>query len=380
MRFVFSYFIFKNILTPEILMRKYFLLTLAAFLISVLFPSHARANEGIAEGFDLSEYLNVFMPRSNQFTVDGYGSGITEIIWGVKEGLTLNENCTAKCALLKDEEAVMEFPLTGSDMFAYIKNPYATQTPVNPGTDPDDDLNDNPGVTPTGPQGPYVIAITFLDTDAYDILCSQPGTYTIVIPAGAFKHGDELSLEFRKQYIGKGKEKPVDINPEYTFTPAEGEWNGNLETITLEIKDAVGLGYSGMGTARLEGPASKLPRNKSYPKVNDGQSVTWSFHSPTNPIDWVDGEYTLTIAKNTLTMNTSKFNGENKQGNIGKIEAKWTLATKITGIINGIAEAENYSVMTQDGIEILKAASRDELNSLDAGLYIINGRKVLIRN
>ena len=51
-----------------------------------------------------------------------------------------------------------------------------------------------------------------------------------------------------------------------------------------------------------------------------------------------------------------------------------------TGIINNIYnKTENVDVYTIDGIKRLSKASVNEINALPKGIYIINGKKIIIK-
>ncbi|WP_257898997.1 hypothetical protein [Hoylesella nanceiensis] len=51
-----------------------------------------------------------------------------------------------------------------------------------------------------------------------------------------------------------------------------------------------------------------------------------------------------------------------------------------TGIINNIYnKTENVDVYTIDGIKRLSKASINEINALPKGVYIINGKKIVIK-
>lgn len=51
-----------------------------------------------------------------------------------------------------------------------------------------------------------------------------------------------------------------------------------------------------------------------------------------------------------------------------------------TGIINNIYnKTENVDVYTIDGVKCLSKASVNEVNALPKGIYIINGKKIVIK-
>ena len=51
-----------------------------------------------------------------------------------------------------------------------------------------------------------------------------------------------------------------------------------------------------------------------------------------------------------------------------------------TGIINNIYnKTENVDVYTIDGIKRLSKANLNEINALPKGIYIINGKKIIIK-
>lgn len=88
-----------------------------------------------------------------------------------------------------------------------------------------------------------------------------------------------------------------------------------------------------------------------------------------SPVPTEIGEYTLNIFEGAITVDN--------QGS-PEITKKYNLLT--TGI-NGIAADANgkYNVMTIDGRIILKDADASQAKQLEKGIYIINGKKALVR-
>ncbi len=87
------------------------------------------------------------------------------------------------------------------------------------------------------------------------------------------------------------------------------------------------------------------------------------------------GDYTWTIPENSI--NAVKKDGT-QVTNTG-INFCWSIR-KSGGVSEAFAEdVTSFNVYSADGVAILKGATRDELNTLGKGLYIINGRTFIIR-
>ena len=293
--------------------------------------------------FELDPYISNYYPAQSDFTSKDWEAGMTQIVWRVASGLNFNSNA-GNGLLYKNGVQIASFSLS----------------------DPE---------TVDSQEG--VMAFYFDES-----LVSGSGQYSILLPEGAFTKDGSDSAVFIKHYEFTADAPVVEVNPEYTFTPAEGLWTDGLNIITLALKDVEYLNYDS-GRATLEGP-NGLKRTKSYPSAGDIQigsrdcnTLTWDFTNKNNPINWVSGEYTLTIPKGTLNVNDASY--QDGEGNVGEIIGKWTLAINTGICIAGIEDADIYNVYTLGGTAVILNGTREALLKLDAGMYIINGKTVIIR-
>ncbi len=85
------------------------------------------------------------------------------------------------------------------------------------------------------------------------------------------------------------------------------------------------------------------------------------------------GDYTLVIPWTALTLGT-QFNADGYKGQ----EVAYTIVT--TGVEDiEIAGSAAFDVYNLQGIKVLSGASREALNNLPRGLYIVNGEKVYVK-
>ncbi len=111
------------------------------------------------------------------------------------------------------------------------------------------------------------------------------------------------------------------------------------------------------------------------PLSEENPTYTWTLHFNTDA-DWgysaamyqKAGTYTLSLPNNTFMLDGEPMNG---------VDFVYTYTVVPTGVA-AIDAAESYVVYTIDGRLVYNGAEKSDINSLDAGLYIINGKKVMI--
>lgn len=164
------------------------------------------------------------------------------------------------------------------------------------------------------------------------------------------------------------------------ITPAEGEVE-SLSTITLEFDSEVGnINYDNLVTiTNADGEETTCAMDFDWENYNLAViSVT--------PEITEDGTYTLVIPERTIFSMESNFgfvdDHNNPEGDLYNPELVYVYTigeggTSITGIkadANG-----NVKVYTIDGVYVGEGAAAETINSLPAGVYIINGTKVAIK-
>lgn len=195
---------------------------------------------------------------------------------------------------------------------------------------------------------------------------SKVGTYTIQLPAGLVVNNDGLFNP--AQTLTFNVLDHTWITP--TITPETDPYGWptadvtNLEEVTITW-DNLPLEYLG-GEIRILNPNYDM--FILTPSINDG-IVTL------NVADYVtvDGTYEVIIPAGSFLIT--------EEGGL-TLNSPLDLSYRVTVEQNGIEAIEAndvYNVVSIDGMTILKAAGKDALNTLAPGLYIINGKKAVIR-
>lgn len=206
----------------------------------------------------------------------------------------------------------------------------------------------------------------------------KEGQYTLVIPNDLFT----LNNGFQKvdgANIALTYAIEAQAEFEYTITPAEGtEFNGKIDDIVLTFPGKA-VSYDA-APGKLYGPDGvQIKLKSSYPTlVTNG--IKWILEGPKNtPIEWVDGSYTFKILKNTVYVGIDDTLPEGNWPN-EDFAVTYVVKNNSTGVaIIGIEAADAYTVYTLDGKAMLLNAPAEKLIDLPNGLYIINGKKAIIR-
>lgn len=192
------------------------------------------------------------------------------------------------------------------------------------------------------------------------------GRYSLTIPQGTFHIFDNENGEYLTN---------IEINVFYDFVstvvvpvsdPANNETVKALTTVTLSAPE----GYTGL---KLTNPAknqadlygSELPENVALTMVeNEDGTITI-----TMPEALANGEYNLEIASGYLTA-----------GNVvlGPQSFYWKVDSNFTGVA-GIEADGLFTVYSIDGKVVMNKVEASQLNRLPKGLYIINGKKYVVR-
>lgn len=221
----------------------------------------------------------------------------------------------------------------------------------------------------------------------------RSGKYTIVVDKGVFHQGndedgyvdlDGATVNYEYQNVDK-------VDWTYTLTPADGAIVENdLKEITIEFPNATKVSWDGMKVYdTLVGPDGvEMRRASSYPKALTANKVGFYYNDPANgkwSNDWKEGLYTFTIpaagvdaAKDDnvgLTVDGVDFPGVTAFYKIGGNEDD----TQTSVEIYGMEPAASYTVVALDGKLIVKNGDASTLLSLTPGIYVINGKKVVVK-
>lgn len=208
-------------------------------------------------------------------------------------------------------------------------------------------------------------------TDKLCIVLDKPitevGNYTIDVPSGFFNLGE--------QFEG-GSSRAATIYYEIA-APHEGlaitanPAAGNVTEIPATIVISADCDEAGFENYDL------------MPTLVDDKNISYPLDVELDPIDWnaidiilkngaitADGTYTLTIPAGAISDGTGKSNDEEK--------IVYIIGTS-TGIDNIVANAGGkVDVYTINGVSVLRNADAAAVKALKKGLYIINGKKVVI--
>ena len=218
------------------------------------------------------------------------------------------------------------------------------------------------------------IVITFGET------FTEVGTYYITIPAGMFTmngtfNNEEKNLQFRIN-------TPIEVTPLeiVSVTPATGEV-GQIEKIIITFNQDVMLAYdenwqtisSVIFLKDENGNEYKLTENYnpslSYSQLEyicGGYDETWNMIA--EPIT-VAGKYTLDVSQ--IVVDYGYDSSTYMYNATGYCEGIYTWTVTETSIEGIEAEAENA--------EIYDITGRRVKNITNAGIYIVNGKKVLVK-
>ncbi len=209
---------------------------------------------------------------------------------------------------------------------------------------------------------------------------TAPGTYELIIPAGVF--GD------KDWYEGKGGHANPELRYTYTIVPAtvydfvptvnpeEGVVE-NLDILTFTCPDDV---YMNETDEELNAQV------KIYNKETKEEGGCF--------LDNDSGDYTIlymiidptfAVAGNTYVIEIPEGLFGDKAWDKGKgghanpaLKYEYTLTTP-DGIAETIAETAQVDVYTLNGVLVLKAAGREALKTLKKGIYVIDGKKVILQ-
>ena len=341
-------------------MKKNLLILGVAALLGVL-PSAATEQDDTL--FNLGDILTPLMPKTDIFTpAENNGYGMNMVVWkmevDIDKFLDLNTSVTDSCTLCKDGEPVLCFSLGyRTDIMEWL------------------DVDHIDVIV-------SCICFYFRNADLGFDPASAPGVYTITLPEGAVVYDDKKSAKFSKTYIMRTD--GVLVSPEVEFAPAEGSLSEAPSVVSIVFKDASNLSYGGNGAATIVLPDNTSVTSQS-PKAADGVAVgsdeckalAWTFSSlATQP-----GEYTFIVPAKTLNVNDPHYDGsEALSGNVDVISAKWFVAEP-GGIVSlGIDNNGKYNVSTLAGVAVITGGTEEDVAGLAPGIYIINGRKVLLQN
>ncbi len=202
---------------------------------------------------------------------------------------------------------------------------------------------------------------------------TDAGNYVVDVPSGIFVLGEQMMSSLNKHTLVYYEVAAAAKDFTLEVSPAGGNVTEIPERIEFTATELSMLAYN----------------SDMEPTLTDaaGNTYTVSFDYPTDWSKWnavdvvladgaitADGTYTLTIPAGAL------FNdSEGNYSNLEDIVITYIIGSE-TGIGNIVANAGGkVDVYTINGVNVLRNADATAVKALGKGLYIINGKKVVIK-
>lgn len=185
------------------------------------------------------------------------------------------------------------------------------------------------------------------------------GEYTLGISAGTIFCEGKPNPNYNFIYTF---EAPSVGEFEYSFTPAAGSTVKDLNTITFTVGEGHTIAYN--ATGYITDP-EEIVKTRITGTATDNVLVLSNLTYGTE-----EGEWKVVFPVGSLVYDNNLVDYE--------ISATWTVSANASGI-DGISADGTYTIFSVDGKLLHKDAGIEAVNSLESGLYIINGKKVLVR-
>lgn len=222
------------------------------------------------------------------------------------------------------------------------------------------------GSNPDGENALSVSYFNVLNSSGEGIAKSfdQKGIYTIYIPAGVIAidgvPNPAAELTYNLGYL------PLMEAASYNFISGEDEsyllqitWNHQ----ELKTTRAASNGFSGFFNNIATGAQSEI-FNALFTMLEDNTVLQVNLSGSI----FEDGDYSFEFPTNQV---------QNSQGYVNPAQT-FTFSVGDTGI-DGIASEGTYSVYDLNGVKIMETREAAFVKALPAGLYVINGKKIVIR-
>lgn len=212
-------------------------------------------------------------------------------------------------------------------------------------------------------------------TDKLCIVLDKPitevGNYTIDVPSGFFNLGEQFeggSSRAATIYYEIKAQSTDDVT--VTLDPAPGTVTEIPEKIIVTLTEAQSAGANGINPTLTDEKGNSYGIDLQI--YWDGEWNQLEMNLANGAIT-ADGTYTLTIPAGALTW-------DDNSDNVNKEDIVFTyIIGTSTGIDNIVANAGGkVDVYTINGVSVLRNADAAAVKALKKGLYIINGKKVVI--
>lgn len=225
--------------------------------------------------------------------------------------------------------------------------------------------------------------IIFVNTFWEPITVTAPGTYEVSVPAGVWSADGQLNPEILLTYVIEGGSVEPGIDTmldKWTSDPEDGATVATLDAVTITFPD-LGADYA---LVPVDYEAELVAEDGTTYRVSlDFVELKGSFMFPTAIEAKMTeqapaGTYTLVIPAGTVQIGDLEdwdgiYDIYNKE-----IRIEYTV-TEGVGILSVVGEADTYTIIDYAGRVITRNGDADAVRNLEKGIYIINGRKVVIR-
>lgn len=230
------------------------------------------------------------------------------------------------------------------------------------------------GDDPYEPPTSQVVAFYFVTSNTPEQQFLNPGTYKMVVDDGVFRRGnaEDGYTPLEGATVTYEYHNSVYVDWTYTLTPSSGSNVENLQTIELTFPNARSVGYSNKAGFILTNPNGEEVHGAStYPAQRNGNQIVCTYKDSAKvTVDWIQGTWTFTINPNVVTVDSQPFEG---------LTAVYTIGTHVGVEILGLEKAETYTVVSLDGKLLVNNGPASSLLSLTRGMYVINGKKVMVK-
>lgn len=229
---------------------------------------------------------------------------------------------------------------------------------------------------------------------------TYPGTYKINIPAGlvtARKYGDNYEND-PKDYVEYTNPRfnfvyTISAFPAPSIEPAEGKVDGFLN-FTLKMADGFTLLYAdNMTRESLICPVNEDDTLNTYDVVCNVKATGWdvdknevylvacksnglAYEEPVVP---APGDYALQLGDKLFQGKWKGYSDKEVQYGSAQFRYDYTVGGG-SGVCDVVeAPATDFTVYNLQGVRVAKAVSAEAVNALPKGLYIVNGKKMMIK-
>lgn len=210
----------------------------------------------------------------------------------------------------------------------------------------------------------------------------KAGKYELVIPDGAFLIDGEEAEGITITY------NYTDVAPsvsfEYTLNPAGGSTITNPKVfmedgIQLIFPKASVVDFAKKGGGVLLDPNGEEVFALTAQYISEGTSIKGlKYLFGKSDTEWPDGQYTFSVEPKMVSVDNGYLD-DGDEGNFDGLSVIYILASGQSAVaLVGVDAAPAYDVFTLDGKTVGLGIAPEKMNALNAGLYIINGKKVKV--